>query len=58
MNCDEILKGVGVNGHQGSAFGADNRYVRLSVSRSEDDFEILTKKLRNLVAKEQGPKQK
>ncbi|RDX93244.1 Tryptophan aminotransferase-related protein 4, partial [Mucuna pruriens] len=52
MNCNEILDAAGINGYQGSVFGADNRYVRLSITGSQDDFEILINKLRNLVAKE------
>ncbi|KAK7380540.1 hypothetical protein VNO78_33053 [Psophocarpus tetragonolobus] len=52
MNCNEILKTVGINGHEGSVFGADNRHVRLSITGSQDEFEILINKLTNLVAKE------
>ncbi|KAK7315307.1 hypothetical protein VNO77_33847 [Canavalia gladiata] len=48
-NCYEILEAAGIIGRQGSVFSADNRYVRLSLIRSQDDFEILINKLRNLV---------
>lgn len=51
-NCYEILEAAGINGSQGSAFGADNRYVRLSLISSQDDFEILINKLKTLIAKE------
>ncbi|KAL2966912.1 hypothetical protein AAZX31_16G144500 [Glycine max] len=52
MNCYETLKAAGIIGRKGSNFSADERYVRLSLIKSQDDFEILTNKLRSLVAKE------
>ncbi|CAL0302990.1 unnamed protein product [Lupinus luteus] len=51
-NCYDALEAAGINGRQGSVYSADNRYVRLSLIRSQDDFEILINKLRNLVANE------
>ncbi|CAL0328560.1 unnamed protein product [Lupinus luteus] len=51
-NCYEILEAASINGAEGIAFSADNRYVRLSLIRSQDDFEILINKLRILVSKE------
>ncbi|TKY46072.1 Tryptophan aminotransferase-related protein 4 [Spatholobus suberectus] len=54
-NCYEILEAAGIIGREGSLYIADNRYVRLSLIRSQDDFEILTINLRNLVAKEWEP---
>nr|KYP56345.1 Alliin lyase [Cajanus cajan] len=50
-NCYEILEAAGINGREGRVYSADNRYVRLSLIRSQDDFEILINKLTNLVAK-------
>ncbi|OIV89223.1 hypothetical protein TanjilG_24391 [Lupinus angustifolius] len=50
-NCYKILEAAGINGRQGSLYSAGDRYVRLSLMRSQDDFEILINKLRNLVAK-------
>jgi len=52
MNCYETLKAARMIGCEGSIFSADERYVRLSIIKSKDDFEILTNKLRSLVAKE------
>ena len=52
MNCYETLKAARMIGREGSIFSADERYVRLSIIKSKDDFEILTNKLRSLVAKE------
>ncbi|XP_027359298.1 tryptophan aminotransferase-related protein 4-like [Abrus precatorius] len=51
-NCYEILKAADIIGRQGSIYSADNNYVRLSLIKSQDDFEILIKKLKDLVAKE------
>ncbi|XP_027358915.1 tryptophan aminotransferase-related protein 4-like [Abrus precatorius] len=51
-NCYEILKTAGIIGRQGSRFNANNRYIRLSLIRSQDDYEMLINKFRNLVAKE------
>ncbi|KAG4939508.1 hypothetical protein JHK82_045232 [Glycine max] len=51
-NCYEILEAAGINGREGSLYSADNRYVRLSLIRSQDDFEILINKLKILVSKE------
>ncbi|CAJ1953202.1 unnamed protein product [Sphenostylis stenocarpa] len=50
-NCYEILEAAGINGRQGSVYSADNHYVRLSLIRSQDDFDILINKLNTLVAK-------
>ena len=54
-NCYEILKAAHISGRQGSVYSADDRYMRLSLIRSQDDFEILINHLRKLVAEEQGP---
>ncbi|MED6197009.1 hypothetical protein PIB30_052750 [Stylosanthes scabra] len=50
-NCSKILEGGGINGRGGSMYGADDRYVRLSLIRSQDDFDILVNKFTLLVAK-------
>ncbi|KAG4939507.1 hypothetical protein JHK86_045648 [Glycine max] len=55
-NCYEILEAAGIIGRQGSDYSADNRYLRLSLIRSEDDFEILINKLKNLVPTEKETK--
>jgi len=51
-NCYEILEAAGINGRAGSVYSADNHYVRLSLIRSKDDFDILINKLKTLVAKQ------
>ena len=54
-NCYEILKAAHIIGRQGSKFSADDCFVRLSLIRSQDDFEILINYVRKLVSEEQGP---
>ncbi|KAL5122864.1 Tryptophan aminotransferase-related protein 4 [Glycine soja] len=51
-NCYEILEAAGIIGREGSDYSADNRYLRLSLIKSQDDFEILINKFKSLVAKE------
>ncbi|XP_017439181.1 tryptophan aminotransferase-related protein 4 isoform X2 [Vigna angularis] len=51
-NCYEVLKAGGIDGYEGSMYSADNRYVRLSLIRSKDDFDILINKLEALVSKQ------
>ncbi|KAK7380538.1 hypothetical protein VNO78_33051 [Psophocarpus tetragonolobus] len=51
-NCYKILEAAGINGRKGSLYGAEDRYVRLGLIRSKDDFEILINQLKVLVAKE------
>ncbi|XP_047157127.1 tryptophan aminotransferase-related protein 4-like [Vigna umbellata] len=51
-NCYEILEAAGISGREGSLYSADNHYVRLSLIRSKDDFDILINKLNTLVAKQ------
>ncbi|KAI4346547.1 hypothetical protein L6164_007436 [Bauhinia variegata] len=49
-DCYTVLRAAGINGHPGSNYSADDRYMRLSLIRSKDDFEILINKLKTLVA--------
>lgn len=51
-SCYEVLKEVNITGREGSLFGADNRYVRLSLVRSEDDFDLLLRQINKLVSVE------
>jgi len=51
-NCYEILEAAGINGRTGSLYSDDDHYVRLSLIRSQDDFDILINKLKTLVAKQ------
>ncbi|RDX74643.1 Tryptophan aminotransferase-related protein 4, partial [Mucuna pruriens] len=51
-SCYEVLQAVNITGRPGSLFGADNRYVRLSLVRSEDDFDLLLRQINKLVSAE------
>ncbi|TKY45999.1 Tryptophan aminotransferase-related protein 4 [Spatholobus suberectus] len=51
-SCYEVLKAVNITGRVGSLFGADNRFVCLSLVRSEDDFDLLLRQINKLVSLE------
>ena len=56
-DCYEVLKQeANVYGRRGSLFGAEDRYVRLALIRSEDDFDILLQRLNHLVLAERKSK--
>ncbi|KAF7820318.1 tryptophan aminotransferase-related protein 4-like [Senna tora] len=49
-DCYQVLKQYKVTGRAGSLFGADDRYVRLSLVKSDDDFDLLLQQLKKIVA--------
>ncbi|CAJ2666275.1 unnamed protein product [Trifolium pratense] len=51
IDCYDVLKTFNITGRAGSLFGGTdlNRYVRLSLVRSEDDFDLLLTKIKKLV---------
>ncbi|XP_027357438.1 tryptophan aminotransferase-related protein 4-like [Abrus precatorius] len=51
-SCYELLKAVNITGRAGSRFGVDNSYVRLSLVRSEDDFDLLLKQMNKIISME------
>ncbi|KAL5715019.1 hypothetical protein ACHQM5_016908 [Ranunculus cassubicifolius] len=53
-DCSEVLKTAGIIGRGGSIFSDDSRYVRLSLIKREDDFELLLQRLDALVSEENG----
>ncbi|KAL3737144.1 hypothetical protein ACJRO7_025982 [Eucalyptus globulus] len=55
-NCIEILNAAKILGRGGSVFHDDDRYARLSLIRSDDDFDMLISRLESLVSKEDGAK--
>ncbi|XP_030461562.1 tryptophan aminotransferase-related protein 4-like [Syzygium oleosum] len=55
-NCVEILSAAKIIGRGGSVFHDDERYVRLSIIRSDDDFDALISRLERLVSREDGAK--
>ncbi|XP_004290481.1 PREDICTED: tryptophan aminotransferase-related protein 4 [Fragaria vesca subsp. vesca] len=53
VDCYKVLQEeANVYGRRGSVFGAEDRYVRLALIRSQDDFDILLHRLNQLVSKE------
>uniref|UniRef100_A0A1D1Z982 Tryptophan aminotransferase-related protein 4 n=1 Tax=Anthurium amnicola TaxID=1678845 RepID=A0A1D1Z982_9ARAE len=52
VDCKAVIRSGGIIGRPGSAFGADPRYVRLSLIKTQDDFDQLLGRLEALVARE------
>lgn len=48
-DCYGVLKTAKIIGRAGSVFGAESRYVRLSLIRSQDDFDLLLQRLNELL---------
>ncbi|KAJ9546043.1 hypothetical protein OSB04_025750 [Centaurea solstitialis] len=53
-DCGAVLEAANIIGRAGSAFSAKDRYVRLSLIKSQDDFELLVQRLTELVSLENG----
>ncbi|KAL0298040.1 UNVERIFIED_CONTAM: Tryptophan aminotransferase-related protein 4, partial [Sesamum angustifolium] len=53
-NCSAVLRAAKIIGREGSLFESDDRYVRLSLLRSQDDFDLLLRRLNDLISKEKG----
>ncbi|KAM1686362.1 hypothetical protein FF1_034194 [Malus domestica] len=51
-DCYKVMEEAKVNGRSGSDFAAETRYVRLSLIRSQDDFDVLIQRLSELVLEE------
>ncbi|GMN60533.1 hypothetical protein TIFTF001_029641 [Ficus carica] len=56
-DCYAVLEAAKILGRRGSLFGAEERYVRLSLLKTRDDFDILIYRLQKLVS-EGGAKPK
>ncbi|OWM87018.1 tryptophan aminotransferase-related protein 3-like [Punica granatum] len=48
-NCSDVLRSANIIGRKGDLFNADNHYVRLSLIRTEDDFDNLINRLHKMV---------
>lgn len=55
-DCYAVLEEANIMGRRGSVFGAEERYVRLSLVRSQDDFDLMIHQLNKLVSQEYNPK--
>ncbi|XP_077245776.1 tryptophan aminotransferase-related protein 4-like [Tasmannia lanceolata] len=51
-DCYAVLRAAGIIGRDGNIFGVQNRYVRLSLIKSRDDFDWLLRRIDALVAEE------
>ncbi|KAK1371403.1 Tryptophan aminotransferase-related protein 4 [Heracleum sosnowskyi] len=52
--CYKVLEDGGILGRPGTRFGASSRYVRLSLIKTQDDFDQLLQHLKILVLQEAG----
>ncbi|XP_039063096.1 tryptophan aminotransferase-related protein 4-like [Hibiscus syriacus] len=55
-DCYAVLKAANIISRRGNLFGSEDRYVRLSMIRTEDDFDILLERLKEFISKEDGAK--
>ncbi|XP_051124214.1 tryptophan aminotransferase-related protein 4-like [Andrographis paniculata] len=53
-DCSAVLRAGNIVGREGSVFGSEDRYVRLSLLKSQDDFDLLLRRLSILVSQEQS----
>lgn len=51
-DCYKVLKSGGILGREGTLFGASSRYVRLSLIKTQDDFDLLLHRVNQLVLQE------
>ena len=51
-DCYNVFKAANIIGRRGSVFGAEDRFVRLSLVKTQDDFDILLHRLNKLVFEE------
>ncbi|GLT65408.1 hypothetical protein SLA2020_378440 [Shorea laevis] len=54
-NCYSVMEAGNITGREGRKFGAEDRYVRLSLIRSQDDFDLLLHRL-SKISGEEGAK--
>ncbi|VVB11690.1 unnamed protein product [Arabis nemorensis] len=51
-NCYEVFRAAKITGREGKVFGSEERFVRLSLIRSQDEFDQLIHMLNKLVSEE------
>lgn len=52
QDCEAVLRTEGIITRSGQVFGADTRYTRLSLIKTQDDFELLMQKMEAIISKE------
>ncbi|OMO73505.1 EGF-like, alliinase [Corchorus capsularis] len=55
-DCYAVHKAANIIGHEGSVFGAEDRYIRLSMIGTQDEYDLLIDRLNKLVSEEVGAK--
>ncbi|KAA3458676.1 tryptophan aminotransferase-related protein 3-like [Gossypium australe] len=55
-DCYAVLEAANIIGRQGNLFGAEDGNVRLSLVRTQDDFDILIERLYKLITEKDGDK--
>ncbi|XP_059631523.1 tryptophan aminotransferase-related protein 4-like isoform X2 [Cornus florida] len=55
-DCASVLGAAGIIGRNGKQYGAESRYVRLSLIKRQDDFDLLLQRIKELVMQEGGTK--
>ncbi|RWR77534.1 tryptophan aminotransferase-related protein 4-like protein [Cinnamomum micranthum f. kanehirae] len=51
-DCERVLRAAGIMGRPGKEFGASSRYIRLSLIKTQDDFDLLLQRINALVDQE------
>ncbi|CAL5386314.1 unnamed protein product [Camellia sinensis] len=51
-DCYEVLRENGIISRRGSVYGAERRYVRLSLIKTQDDFDLLMLRFNSLLSQE------
>ena len=54
LDCTRVLREANIIGRAGSRFSVDDHYVRLSLLKGDDDFNLLLNHLETLVDEEGG----
>lgn len=49
-DCYEVLKAADILGRKGQSYGTESQYVRLSLIKSQRDFDLLLQKLEMLMS--------
>ncbi|XP_011100608.1 tryptophan aminotransferase-related protein 4-like [Sesamum indicum] len=51
-NCNQVLRAANIIGRAGSAFNVEDRYARLSLLKTDDDFNLLLLRLGKLISED------
>ncbi|XP_062097799.1 tryptophan aminotransferase-related protein 3-like [Humulus lupulus] len=55
-DCSAVLTAANINGRRGSTYGDEDKYVRLSLVRTQDDFDNLLSRVKILISEEDSAK--